>query len=320
VTHEQHVKNHPPTAHLPNALLCPLLIFAAVVSVSAQLTVEVNQSDPASTHQTIGAALADVTPGSTILVHPGVYEESVAMSGITIRSLFGPEVTVIQSPDGGGDGVTLSGDRNVALIGFRVQGFVNGIVVSTSDGTTTVANCIATANSADGILINAGVPTSAKILNNIAADNGGDGIQYPAANHMSGFNNIMISNGQYGLHCDHYNHMTFGDYNCMHGNTSGDRYASVPGPNDITDDPLMDVNMHYRFSSMSSPAVNAGHPTPYHSDPDGSRNDMGAYGGPHAADWWRDPFTGPTVENVTVNPPQVPPGGVVTINATARTE
>ena len=74
------------------------------------------------------------------------------------------------------------------------------------------------------------------------------------------------------------------------------------------------------FLVTASPAVNAGNPAPQYNDPDGSRCDMGAYGGPEARNWWRDPLGGPTVENVTIDPPQVRPGESITIRATARTE
>jgi hypothetical protein len=33
-----------------------------------------------------------------------------------------------------------------------------------------------------------------------------------------------------------------------------------------------------------SPCINAGDPSPLYNDPDGSRNDLGAYGGPYALD------------------------------------
>ena len=65
------------------------------------------------------------------------------------------------------------------------------------------------------------------------------------------------------------------------GNLSGDPFYLT----DITDLPFPITNQS--FSSLytlrpTSPAVDAGHPDPAFNDPDGSRNDMGAYGGPGA--------------------------------------
>jgi hypothetical protein len=314
-------------------LLCGLVLLIAVgllitpglsVDANEQIVREVNQNDPLAQYQTIGAALADALPGDIINVHPGTYEESVTISGVTLKALRGPEVTVIQSPDGTGDGVTLTGNQNVSLIGFRIQGFVRGVFVNTDAGNTKVANCVITGNSDDALFLSESVPESVKIVNNTCADNGGNGIfaGNRSVHFTSIFNNISFRNGGFGFGLTNWlREGIFGDYNCVFGNTGGDfEYGDSAGQHTITTDPLVDVRQHYRFTSQSSPAVNAGHPASFYDDPDGSQNDIGAYGGPEAANWWRDPFTGPTIENVTIDPPQVRPGGIITIRATAKTE
>ena len=57
----------------------------------------------------------------------------------------------------------------------------------------------------------------------------------------------------------------------------------------ISTDPLFeDIETgDYRLSS-NSPCINTGNPSPEQKDPDGSRNDMGAFGGPGAAAWGTD--------------------------------
>ncbi len=292
--------------------------------VHAQATLEVNQNDPGATYRTIGAAVTAAGDGDTILVHPGIYEEIITISGITLRALRGPEVTVIQSPDGTGIGVTLTGNKNVTLCGFRIQGFVEGVFINTDGGNTKVSHCVAAGNSSHGISIGAAVPATVRVLNNISADNGGDGIAAVSRKGTlsSVCNNIIYRNGRLGFD-DHdlFGTTVFGNYNCVYANTSG-TYGSndSSGPDTIQTNPSIDPVKHYRFTSQASPCVNKGHPATFYNDPDGSRNDMGAYGGDEAANWWRDPFTGPTVENVTVDPPQVRPGGTITIRATATTE
>ncbi len=303
-------------------VLAPLsLVLMAAVSAD-QTTREVNQNDPFAPYQTINAAVEDALPGDVILVHPGTYEENVVISGITLTALRGPEVTVMQSPDGTGDGVILTGDQNVALVGFRIQGFVRGVVVNTNGGSTKVANCVVAGNSSHAIYLGESMPISAKLVNNTCADNGGSGIyvERRSVTFTSIFNNVVFRNGEYAF-MGFGGWTTFGDYNCIFGNTKGGFEAwDDGGEHVIQTDPLIDARTHYRFTSQSSPAVNAGHPSSFYDDPDGSQNDMGAYGGPEAANWWRDPFAGPTVEDVTIDPPQVGPGGLVTIRATARTE
>ena len=134
----------------------------------------------------------------------------------------------------------------------------------------------------------------------------------------SAFNNILYRNGRGGYQYDAgFYTAILGDYNSSYANAS---YDGPFGSHTITVDPLVDATRNYRFTSQSSPCVNAGQPASFYNDPDGSRCDMGAYGGPEARNWWRDPFTGPVIVNVTIDPPQVRPGSNIVIRATARTE
>lgn len=294
-----------------------------------QTTREVNQNDYMAQYMTINEALAEALPGDTVLVHPGTYLESITVAGITLKSRSGPEATVIQSPDGSGDGVTVTGNQTVAVIGFRVQGFQRGVVINTDISNTRVANCVVVANSTDGFFIADATPSAIKLANNISADNGRHGFyidryvyDFDSRQYSSILNNVAFRNGAYGFADSLLNpKTTFGDYNCSYDNSSGNcTKLDLLGQHSMTTDPLVSAMTHYRFTSQGSPCVNAGQPTTFYYDPDGSVNDMGAYGGPEAANWWRDPFTGPTIENVTIDPTQVQPGGSVTIRATAKTE
>src|SRR6185436_6056829 len=68
---------------------------------------------------------------------------------------------------------------------------------------------------------------------------------------------------------------TWLDYNPRSGG------VVVAGPGDISVDPLFDAVSTPPFSlSFSSPCINAGDPNPLYNDLDGTRNDMGAFGGP----------------------------------------
>jgi hypothetical protein len=50
-------------------------------------------------------------------------------------------------------------------------------------------------------------------------------------------------------------------------------------------------------------------------DPDGTTNDVGAYGGPGAATFFDHPTDGPMVRELTVTPGSVPQGTPLTIRA-----
>jgi len=60
----------------------------------------------------------------------------------------------------------------------------------------------------------------------------------------------------------------------------------VAGPGNIVADPIFMAPEQSDFRlDPESPAINAGHPGNEYKDSNGSRNDMGAYGGPYGDDW-----------------------------------
>ncbi|MFV9644501.1 MAG: hypothetical protein ACNYWU_01640, partial [Desulfobacterales bacterium] len=64
--------------------------------------------------------------------------------------------------------------------------------------------------------------------------------------------------------------------------------------------------------------IDAGMVSSTYNDPDGTRNDMGVYGGPGAASFWPEPAGGPVVTELSVTPPSVPVGGTLTLKATGK--
>ncbi len=59
--------------------------------------------------------------------------------------------------------------------------------------------------------------------------------------------------------------------------------TAVPGPGDLALDPLFDPASPSLFAlAIGSPCIHAGDPGPIYNNPDGTRNTMGAYGGPSA--------------------------------------
>jgi hypothetical protein len=63
---------------------------------------------------------------------------------------------------------------------------------------------------------------------------------------------------------------------------------------------------------------NRGNPVPADNDPDGTRNDCGAYGGPGSAGFFPSPEGGPTIRSMSLFPSSVPKGGTVRLQATGR--
>ena len=101
---------------------------------------------------------------------------------------------------------------------------------------------------------------------------------------------------------------------------NGTNYCNCsPGPGSISENPLYvePITGNYRLQ-VASPCVDAGWPVKTELDPDGTRNNMGAYGGPGSADFWPDSPGAPVVTDLTVTPAAVPQDGTVTIKATGR--
>ncbi|MDD3647593.1 MAG: right-handed parallel beta-helix repeat-containing protein [Candidatus Dojkabacteria bacterium] len=175
-------------------------------------------------------------------------------------------------------------------------------------GTSTgsVLNNILKNNKVDGILLNN--ETSALIKNNIIINNGSEGIDlYDRAssqiinNTILGnlrhgidlfddatatvLNNISAFNADGGIRAAAQSNFTALEYNIAFGNTGGDwnDFSNWPPATNLTVDPMfVDKDGGDYHLQTGSPAINAGHPDAQYNDPDGSRNDIGAYGGPLA--------------------------------------
>jgi hypothetical protein len=101
-------------------------------------------------------------------------------------------------------------------------------------------------------------------------------------------NNIIVNN-TCGIFYYHYLGTGRILYNDVWGNSSedyfnnhtGSSFVPLPGTGEISADPLFVDTDDYRLGD-GSPARDAGHPGPLYFDPDETRNDMGAYGGPEA--------------------------------------
>lgn len=90
------------------------------------------------------------------------------------------------------------------------------------------------------------------------------------------YNNIVVGSPEYAVDQSWYSTIT-ADYNCTYDNQT-DYLHAVPGPGSVFANPMF-VNPaagDFRLAA-GSPCIDAGHPDPQYNDPDGSRNDIGAY-------------------------------------------
>ncbi len=98
-----------------------------------------------------------------------------------------------------------------------------------------------------------------------------------ASNHTGIFYYAFLNEGRI-LYNDVWNNA----YRNYHDNATGTVFVPQPGTGEISANPLFVNLLFYRLTD-ESPCKDTGNPDFFYNDPDGSRNDMGAYGGPGAS-------------------------------------
>ncbi len=159
-----------------------------------------------------------------------------------------------------------------------------GIICLSS--TPLIANNLIQGNHGVGIYFAWAESTGAQCINNTVANNTDEGIWcYQQANVVIK-NNIISGNGV-GIDAiyEAVPQCTFNDVwgNSWQNYQSDSGGLAAPGLGSISADPLFDTNSPARFAlSLGSPCIHTGDPDPTYDNPDGTRNTMGAYGGPGA--------------------------------------
>ena len=201
----------------------------------------------------------------------------------------------------------------------------NGVIyVSSGLPETIIANNIIKDNTkADGILCALGTPTikNNTIVGQVDASSAnragwgaGAGIAAAQSNPLI-TSNIIVGN-RVGIRGNGVPGIT---YNLVADNVEADYNNYTSDLGEVDDDPLFTDPRNDDYTLQDgSPAIDAGLPGALHFDPDGTTNDIGAYGGPLAA-FWQLPYVGPVITNLELSPTQVQQGGTVTVRASATT-
>lgn len=259
------------------------------------------------------AAVTAAVAGDTILVHSGTYQEQVTIwinkAGLKIEGDNPSNTKVTQSPALASVDVFTVSASSVEIAGLTITGSGNGIYVNATS--TSIHNNYINYNKNDGIL--ASVNGDGFIaFNNVIKGNTNDGIGTGGINTGGEFvhSNIIFGNGNAAL-------SSVDDY--TYNSTYANKTNAPIGNGNIQQDCLF-VNESadppdFRLQT-TSPCKNTGNPG--YLDADGTRSDMGSFGGPSAALFWPYGNGGPVVTNLTIDPPYVPQGGTLSIKGTVE--
>jgi parallel beta-helix repeat protein len=230
---------------------------------------------------TINAAIAAAATEDTILVMPGVYTECVNINKKVVLLGASHEDTFILCPLG--NAVTFAGGSSGASIcRFTIEAQVgHGVFCNTYHLVFDVTNCVIHDCGGDGIHTdNSTGPIS--IRNCVIRTNSAQGIYIYSSPGMYQLlcGNIVDSNTSYGL-----NIMNPGgvmrEYNCYYGNKGGNPGSLGTGEIILLPKFVDPIHGDYHLQS-DSPCLDSGKPGLGSLDCDGTRNDMGVYGGPYA--------------------------------------
>ena len=312
------------------ALLTALLILPFTFGVSSADTIIVDQNN--GPYYTIADGIAAASNGDTVLVMPAIYVESVTLNvEITLLGfdLFATQIwsttDAISCRTGSGASVIKGLNIQAASEGIRifnegVAPIIEGNIIHDcitgiySDRIVCIIrnNIIKYCN--DGINIQHD-EADAYIYNNIIHNCSLRGIFINYQSDPVTYSNIIFSNNQ-GFYSS--NGATTGTffYNCVWNNSNSNWGNITPGPSNISEDPLfVDLTSGNYLLQPGSPCIDTGRPGPEYFDLNGSRNDMGIFGGPYC--WGAG---APLVLDVNVNPISIPQGGTINVQATGTVQ
>jgi hypothetical protein len=306
-------------------LLIPIviLLFSMQIGICAANTIYVDQSGSGD-YITIEAGINAAYVGDVVKVLPGIYYESVRVNKKITLLGSGPHYTTINASKTTSDAVYMY-SYGATISGFTLTSNQDGITIDNG----VIKNCVICGCSGTGVDISDSY-FNVTLINSTVVLNDAYGIyayvsgtDHGNTSYLTVYSSIIVFNKSNGIYTSIY------DTGCSQGNCARSYLNTTFTYNNIfgnSSNSYGDISQNPNFIDQSagnfalrhdSPCRDSGKPGPTFNDPDGTRNDMGAYGGPDTAAYW--PYSeGPTITDIYVSPASVPKGGKITIKAKAR--
>lgn len=303
-----------------------LLVFVPEVILADTIVVDLSGSGD---YTTIGAAISAASNNDTIQIKAGTYLEPIENSKSLTLIGSGMGSTIIYS---GSDGTFKHYSGSLTLIGIKIQSTGKFAFVIQS-GSATIIHCEFETTRDDGYVgLWAYANTSVTVYNSVFKNNG-RGIDHSGSGGTHKVYNSIFYDNMYGFHnhntatseiynsifySNKYGLLAYGTvlhvYNCYFGNSTQDIAQGSLALGENTNDPQF-VNAPTSWAiKTSSELIDAGNPAATNNDPDGSRNDIGIYGGPKSIS------SGPAITALSISSASVVQGTSVTITATAKSK
>lgn len=235
----------------------------------------------------INAGINAASTNDTVLVLPGIYKENVNLNKNIVLMGSGYENTVVVADTG--RAIVMS---NGKLLWVRVTALA-GIGILLSGGI--VSNVVVIGCAQDGIYSGSGTGV---VNNSVIINNNGAGIAAVSPGVIFVTNCISRSNSSFGYYGGGNSRVSLAYSNGSQHSTGGNQGCIDNNPNFVN--PPYDVHI-----PSTSSGWDTGNPSLY--DPDGSRSDMGYFGGPDCPVF-------PIVKDMTMSIS----GGTVQISVTGK--